>query len=130
MGKTCNSYRYGINNNSYYALVIGKTYSYYLEKTPDDNIDYLFISNISAENNIPRDTLAAVKSLYLFKNYDNESYRKKLQSLLSPNYFRSEKEKGILSGSVWIENERYDNTDLTMRNQSLIVTDALFLELR
>jgi len=119
-----------INNNSYYVSIIGKTYSYYLEKTPDDNIDYLFISNISAENNIPRDTLAAVKSLYLFKNYDNESYRKKLQSLLSPNYFRSEKEKGILSGSVWIENERYDNTDLTMRNQSLIVTDALFLELR
>ena len=121
---------YRIDNDPHYVSVLSKTCRYYLEKTPADNIDYLFISDMSKENNIPKDTLTAVKSLYLFKSINSELYRKKLQSLLSAKYFRSEKEKGILSESVWIENERYDNSDLNLRNQSLIETDALFLEFK
>jgi hypothetical protein len=78
---------------------------------------------------VPRDTLAAVKSVSYFKNVDEGVYAKKLKSLLSSNYVRKESQMGILSGSVYIENNYYDQSNNKNKNQTIMRTDALFLEI-
>jgi hypothetical protein len=93
-------------------------------------VDFLFVSSVKKENNIPKDTLSEIKSLYFFEKEDSNIYRENLKALLTKEYFRSEDEKGIITENVYIENMRYENTDLKLRNQSLIETDALFLELK
>lgn len=121
---------YTETNDLDYVLALNKTVNYYLYNIPIDKTDYLFISKYNKEYNIPKDTLATVKSLYFFRENNSELYTQKLKTLLSGQNFRDENENGILSESVLIENMRYDNTDLSLRNQSLIETDALFLELK
>jgi len=119
-----------ITNDTNYATALNKIEIYYINDLPQDRIDYLFMSPFNEKNNIPKDTLAAVKSLYFLKDVDTDMYHEKLKALLNETYFQSEKEHGIMKGSVYIENMRYDNSDLNLRNQSLIETDALFLELK
>jgi serine/threonine protein kinase len=114
--------------NVNYSLALNNTMHYYLLHSNIDNTDYLFISSYNVENNIPKDNLATIKATYFFKDINNEYYSSKLKALLSKDNFRKETEHGILSGNVFIENMRYDNTDLTLRNQTLIESDALFLE--
>ena len=121
---------YAITNDTNYNTALNKTAKYYISNLPSDKLDYLFVSSVKKENSIPKDTLAAVKSLYFFEKDDSNIYREKLNTLLSKEYFKKENEEGILTGSVVIESMFYDNSDLKLRNQSLIETDALFLELK
>ena len=124
---------YVMTNDSDYSIALNRTETYYVDNLPLDKTDNLFISDFNKEYNIPKDTLAAVNSLHFFKEYgaqDAPMYRDKLKALLSKEYFRNENDKSILAKSVFIENMRYDNLNLNLRNQSLIETDALFLELK
>jgi len=121
---------YTITNDKDYIIALNKANNYYTTMMPLDETDDLFISAFNEENNIPKDTLATVKALYVYKDRNTELYIYKLKALLSKYYFRNENEKGILSGSVFIENMRYDNSDSSLRNQSIIETDSLFLELK
>jgi len=113
-----------------YGIALDKAQDYYIAHLPLDKTDYLFVSSLNEENDIPKDTLADVKSLYYFKDENTTIYREKLKALLSSQYFRNENKNGILDGSVYIEDMRYENTDLKLRNQSIIETDSLFLELK
>ena len=117
------------SKNYLYTDTLDSVSKYYLDSSSSDYIDYLFVSNINEENNIPKDTLATVQSLYFFENNNSSIYYYKLRGLLSSKYFLKENEKAILTNSVIIENMRYDNTNRKLRNQSIIDTDALFLEL-
>jgi uncharacterized protein YyaL (SSP411 family) len=121
---------YITTNDTNYHIALNKTESYYIRNMPLDKVDFLFVSSVKKENNIPKDTLSEIKSLYFFEKEDSNIYREKLKALLTKEYFRSEDEKGIITENVYIENMRYENTDLKLRNQSLIETDALFLELK
>jgi hypothetical protein len=112
--------------------VMERIEDYYLARLPKDGIDYLFVSKINKENDIPKDTLATVKSIYIFKEEEEERevYFKKLKTLLSSEYFRKEDEAGILRGSVMLDSINYIPTDELRKNQSLITADALFLEFK
>ena len=113
-----------------YGVALDKAQDYYIAHLPLDKTDYLFVSSLNEENDIPKDTLADVKSLYYFKDENTTIYREKLKALLSDNYFQREKKKGVLTGSVFIDSMHYDNSDMNQRNQSIIETDSLFLELK
>ncbi len=117
-----------VTNDMYYKNSFERALDYYEKKSPDDGVDYLFVSSLNEKNYIPKDILAAVKSIGLLKEKDKEIYYKKLKAILSSKYFRKEKEKGILTGSVLIENMNYIHSNENNKNQTLIEVDALFLE--
>lgn len=120
---------YEITNNTIYSKHLTYTSQYYIERIGYDDIDFLFVSELNEENDIPKDTLGAVKAISFFKEFDEEIYHQKLEALLSSKYVRKEADDGVLSGSIWIEVIFYDHYDETIKNQSLILTDKLFLEL-
>jgi len=121
---------YIITNNTVYGDAYKKASRYYIDRLPKDSTDYLFVSYLNEDNNIPKDTLSTIRSLYLFRNTDEMIYKNKLHSLLTAEYFRKEKERGLLSGNVLIDNVVYVHSDETKKNQTLIESDALFLELK
>lgn len=121
---------YLITNNPIYKNAINKTSSYYASRLPYDKTDYLFVSYLNKKNNIPKDTLADVKAIHFFKISNKEIYHQKLKAILSSKYFREEKENGILQSSVLIQGSTYDHSDATIKNQTLMITDTLFLEIK
>jgi eukaryotic-like serine/threonine-protein kinase len=120
---------YILTNNTIYDDAYKQSLNYYLNKLSKDSFDYLFISNLNEKNRIPKDTVSTLKSLQIFKDTNETLYRDKLYSLLTSNQFRDENENGLLSGNVLIDTIVYVHSDETKKNQTLIESDALFLEL-
>lgn len=121
---------YRITDKTMYPESLGLIHEHYKERMSDDNVDFLFVSHLNQQNNIPKDTLGAVKAVTFFKGFDKELYYQKLKALLSAEYLRTEKENGIVSQSVFLKDNRYEHSDETTKNQSLILTDRLFLEIK
>ncbi|MFW6273054.1 MAG: hypothetical protein ACOC2U_04685, partial [bacterium] len=114
-----------ITNKEIYSDAFHKTMDYYLEKIPSNSVDNLFL--VRNNSVVPYDTLAAVKSALLFKKVHQELYYNKLEALLTPEYFSDG--NGILTKSVRIKKVTYNAFDKNTKNQSLSVTDRLFLNI-
>jgi serine/threonine protein kinase len=121
---------YETTGNPLYKEAFDRSLGYYLSKMPEDYVDYFFISDFNKENSIPKDTLAAVKAIALLKENNNSAYYNKAVALLSKTYFRSEKEKGILSKSIYLESANYVHTDEGNKDRTIMETDAFFLEIK
>jgi len=79
---------YKITNNAVYKNAIDRTINYYIERLPEDKTDFLFVSHFNEENEIPKDTLAAIKAITFFKETDKDTYYQNLRAILSSKYFR------------------------------------------
>lgn len=120
---------YELTGKEIYMDKIKLVEEYYNDRYSVDFADRFFVSYHNSDYNIPKDNLVSVKSLQFYKRYDKRKYKSRLKQLLSTENFRKETENGILSGSVLIEELYYDNDDVSIRNQTLILADKLFMEI-
>jgi serine/threonine protein kinase len=103
--------------------------SYYMNNSEPVRTDYIFISSGKNKNEIPRDSLSTIKAIELFQKYDNNNYYNKLRNFVSNENFKTENEKGIIRGNVYVAGINYANAAENNKNQTTIFADASFLEL-
>ncbi len=120
---------YELTGNEIYMDKIRILERYYDDRYSADQKDKFFVSYHNDEYDIPEDSLALVKSLQFYKRYDKHKYKKRLKQLLLPGNFRQETQDGILFGSVYIDELYYDNDDASIRNQTLVLADKIFMEI-
>jgi serine/threonine protein kinase len=120
---------YTLTKNFEYEDALITEISYYLNNSELINNDYLFVSSAKEKYEIPKDSLSSMKSIILFQKYNETIYYNKLKNFVSFENFESEKNPGIIKGNVYIDNLNYDDVNANKKNQTLILTDALFLEM-
>ena len=122
---------YQLTGDETYAAAFKNVFTYYATLSPFDETDYLFVSPYDKQSAIPHDTLASVHALSLFAATNNEWYYQKLHALLIPDNFNAEKGvDGILTASVYIENNKYEHENVLNKHQSLVMTDYAFLKIK
>jgi tRNA A-37 threonylcarbamoyl transferase component Bud32 len=121
---------YSYTNNSLYNNTIAKLVNNYKKEIEERENDYLFISTLNKKNDIPKDTLATIRFLEFFKDYDKNIYYEKLNNFLKVKNFRNEHDKlGIVTNSVFINGIEYNHQQHESKKQTLIITDREFLTL-
>jgi len=98
-----------------YNEALKKLEGFYFSNLMEDGVDRLLFSDS------PYDTLALARSLHYHPSDD------RLRMLLS--FCRPDSEQGIISDSVHMPWTIYDDNDKNNKNQSLVMSDMLFLSL-
>lgn len=113
-------------DTTYFQDSLLSTLQYYSVRSSE--ADYLFMSSLNSEQNIPLDSFSLVHVIVLLRDIDGGLYEAKLRLLLSSTYINQEDETGIIGMNILFENSNYDHEDDTHKDQSLIVTDREFLK--
>jgi serine/threonine protein kinase len=121
---------YEATGNFVYDDASNLTLTFYFDAQGLNKKGNLFVSQYNSNNSFPDDNLATMQAIYFFKEKNESIYNDKLKALLDEQNFNKENENGLLKGNVFIENLNYMSSDESKRNQTLMQTDALFLELQ